>query len=219
MRSLLFIGISLFFGYSYTQTTGTITDARDGKVYKTVVIGNQTWMAENLNVDKFRNGDPIPEAKTKEEWKKAGEEGKPVWCYYNNDSTNGRIFGKLYNWYCVNDSRGLAPEGWQIPTDLQWKELTIFLGDEEIAGQKMKSKNGWSENGNGSNDSGFSGLPGGNRTGSGRFFNPEFGKQGIWWSKDDINHFAYHFYLLDDGILPAPCSPKQEGLSVRCIKD
>jgi uncharacterized protein (TIGR02145 family) len=82
---------------SIAQQTGTITDARDGKTYKTVVIGTQTWMAENLNVSTFRNGDPIPEAKSNEEWIAAGENKQPAWCYYNNDADNGRIYGKLYN--------------------------------------------------------------------------------------------------------------------------
>lgn len=141
MRSLLFIGFILFFGSSYTQTTGIMTDTRDGKVYKTVVIGSQTWMAENLNVSTFRNGDPIPEARTNEEWEKAGKEGKPAWCYYDNDPKNGSKYGKLYNWYAVNDPRGLAPKGWYIPSHDEWTTLENYLGDH--AGKKMKSTIGW----------------------------------------------------------------------------
>ena len=82
-----------------------------------VKIGNQIWMVKNLNVETFRNGDHIHEAKTLEEWKIAGENQKPAFCYYNNDPKNGTIYGKLYNWYAVNDPRGLAPAGYHIPYD------------------------------------------------------------------------------------------------------
>ena len=82
---------------------------------KKVKIGSHVCMTENVNLSVFRNGDPIPEAKTIDEWLKAGEEGKPAWCYYDNDPTNGKKYGKLYNWYAVNDSRQLAPDGWHIP--------------------------------------------------------------------------------------------------------
>ena len=82
-----------------------------------VKIGSQVWATENLNVDRFRNGDPIPQAKTAEEWQNAGNNQQPAWCYYNNDPKNGESYGKLYNWYAVNDRRGLAPQGWHIPSD------------------------------------------------------------------------------------------------------
>ena len=84
------------------ENNESVTDI-DGNTYKTVTIGEQTWMAENLNVSKFRNGDEIPEAKTNEEWIKAGNEGKPAWCYYENIPANGEKYGKLYNWYAVTD--------------------------------------------------------------------------------------------------------------------
>jgi TolA-binding protein len=109
--------------------------------YKSVKIGTQTWMAENLNVSTFRNGDPIMEAKTNEEWEKAGKEGKPAWCNYENDPKNGAKYGKLYNWYAVNDPRGLAPAGWHVPSDAEWTTLGDQLGDE--ASNKMKSTSGW----------------------------------------------------------------------------
>jgi len=89
----------------------------DGQTFDIVVIGSQTWMAENLNVSHFLNGDPIPHVQTNEEWLKAAENRRPAWCYYNNDPVNGKKYGKLYNWFAVNDSRGLAPPGWHIPTD------------------------------------------------------------------------------------------------------
>ena len=109
--------------------------------YKTVTIGTQVWMKENLNVSTFRNGDPIPEVKTDEEWKRACDEGKPAWCYYDYDPKNGTKYGKLYNWYAVSDSRVLAPSGYHVPTDEEWKMIEDFLGDD--AGTKMKSTSGW----------------------------------------------------------------------------
>lgn len=111
---LMLFGVFLVFASSCKNT---VTDSRDGNAYKTVTIGNQVWMAENLNVDKFRNGDLILQAKTEEEWKKAGENKHPAWCYFDNDTANDAKYGKLYNWYAVNDPRGLAPAGWHIPTD------------------------------------------------------------------------------------------------------
>lgn len=113
----------------------------DSNVFPEVQIGTQIWMSENLNLDTFRNGEKIQEARTAEEWKTAGDNGVPAWCYYNNDSVNGIKFGKLYNWYAVNDTRGLAPAGWHSPSDSEWNELQTFLG--QGACQKMKSSCGW----------------------------------------------------------------------------
>jgi uncharacterized protein (TIGR02145 family) len=148
---------------------------------KSVVIGIQIWTTENLNVDHFRNGDAIPEAKTAEEWKAAGNAKRPAWCYYDNDPKNGKKYGKLYNYYAVNDARGLAPSGWYVPSDEEWNVLSIFLGGEDIAGIKMKSTAGWWGNGNGTNSTGFSALPGGFRSDSdGEFFG--INGYGLWWS-------------------------------------
>ena len=137
--------------------------------YDEVKIGNQVWMDKNLNVDHFRNGDPIPQAKTKEEWSYAIENKEPAWCYYDNNSSNGSKFGKLYNWYAVIDKRGLAPEGWHVSTDEDWRILNKYLGGYEgKAAHKLKSKSDWKDDdystGIGAstrNSTGFSGLPGG----------------------------------------------------------
>jgi len=107
-----------------------------------VTIGTQTWTTKNLDVSKFRNGEAIPLAKTNAEWKSAGENQQPAWCYYENKGENGTTYGKLYNWYAVNDPRGLAPKGYHIPSDDEWTILTQNLGAE--AGTKMKSRSGWS---------------------------------------------------------------------------
>src|SRR5688500_3606271 len=90
--------------------------------FKTIKIGSQVYMAENLNVSHFRNGDAIPEVKTNEEWMLAGKEKKPAWCYYDNKPENGSIYGRLYNWHAINDPRGLAPEGWHVATDAEWRQ-------------------------------------------------------------------------------------------------
>ena len=116
-------------------------------IAQTINIGTQVWMAKNLDVCTFRNGDQILQARTNNEWIKAGENNQPAWCYYDNDSAKGTKFGKLYNWHTVNDPRGLAPIGYHIPMDAEWTVLINFLGGESQAGKKMKSLSGWKENG------------------------------------------------------------------------
>ena len=113
--------------------------------FKTISIGKQEWLDSNLAVDTFRNGDAIPEAKTKAAWLKAGKEGKPAWCFYNNDPSNETKYGKLYNWYAVNDPRGLAPDGYQVASEKDWQVLKTFLDDDNNlgAGNKLKSQVGW----------------------------------------------------------------------------
>jgi uncharacterized protein (TIGR02145 family) len=101
-----------------------------------VTIGKQKWSTTNLDVESFKNGDPIKEAKTNEEWILAEQSGEPAWCYYDNDEKNESQYGKLYNWHAVNDSRGLAPDGWHIPTDAEWKELSQHLGGALVASKK-----------------------------------------------------------------------------------
>ena len=187
---------------------------------KEVTIGKQVWMTQNLNVDKFRNGDPIPEAKTDEEWRKAGENGEPAWSYYNNNPDNGDRYGKLYNWYAVNDPRGLAPEGWKIPSDEEWSRLEDFLGDISVAGTKMKSTDFWADNEcNGTNESGFSGLPGGLRYTNGPFGN--VGENGIWWSSTETNSSSAWTRDLNgyDGFVGRDDIGKELGFSVRCLRD
>lgn len=230
MKNIILVGFVLLFTNVHTQTTGTITDVRDGKVYKTVVIGNQTWMAENLNVDRFRNGDPIPEAKTDEEWIKAGENKQPAWCYYNNDTTNGRIHGKLYNWFAVNDRRGLAPEGWHIPSKAEFTILINFLEGENVVGTQMKSSIGWEYDkgvsGNGTNSSGFMGLSSGECLNVG--ISCGMGYYGCWWSSQEclkiettqLNDPAWSFVLsyanFFDLLQP---NLKGSGCGIRCLKD
>jgi len=184
----------------------------------TVKIGTQIWSVTNLNVSTFRNGDTIPEAKTNKEWVAAGESGKPAWCYYNNDPVNGPKYGKLYNWYAVNDPRGLAPAGWSLPGDGDWKTLMYYLGGPDASGIKMKNTTGWIDGNIGTNESGFTGLSGGYRVENGIFLN--LGSIGTWWSTTESKaSSAIDFYLSLSGSLKSSNNPKQRGESVRCIKN
>ncbi len=201
---------------------GSVRDA-DGNIYQRVKIRDQEWMTKNLNVSRFQNGDPIPEAKTVEQWINYGIEGKPAWCYYENDPVNGKKYGKLYNWYAVTDSRGLAPKGWRIPTEEDWPLLIRRLGGNQVAGILMKSTSGWEAFqgicGNGNNKSHFSALPGGYREINGTFNGKGF--NAWWWSETETSQehasyltLGYHqhqIYLLSIN--------KNRGLSVRCVRD
>jgi uncharacterized protein (TIGR02145 family) len=187
-----------------------------------VQIGNQTWTVQNLDVDVFRNGETIPEAKTKEEWISAVKTKKPVWCYYYNDPKNGVKSGKLYNWYAINDQRGLAPQGWHIPTDEEWTTLVQFLGDDKNLAAKIKSSEGWKNDNNGKNTSGLSLIPGGYRYSNG-FFDPS-GSSAYYWSssideKLKGDSIALGRSLGYDGSFQTYWLSKGLGLSVRCIKD
>jgi uncharacterized protein (TIGR02145 family) len=184
----------------------------------TVRIGTQAWAVANLNVSTFRNGDTIPEAKTNKEWVAAGESGKPAWCYYNNDPKIGQIYGKLYNWFAVNDPRGLAPDGWTLPSDADWARLINYLGGPGPAGGKLKSTSRWNEGSNGTNESGFTAFPGGYRVENGTFQN--IGSIGIWWSSAENNPpSAIDHYLSISNSCNTSNSPKQRGESVRCIRN
>jgi len=185
----------------------------------TVKIGDQVWSKENLNVNQFRNGDAILEAKTEEEWERAGEMGRAAWCYFDNDSLNGKKYGKLYNYYAVTDERGLAPAGTHVATDEEWTKLSNFLGGEDIAGIKLKSNKGWQGKGNGDNASGFSALPGGYRYFSGIFFNA--GQDGSWWTATQSGEgyaLLRYLYSANTNIFSNRLNFKL-GLSVRCVLD
>ena len=184
-----------------------------------VKIGTQVWMTKNLDVTKFRNGDVIPEAKSAGEWKAYADAGEAAWCYYENDPKNGEKYGKLYNWYAVNDPRGLAPKGWHIPSDEEWTVLRDYLGGEEKTGAKMKSKTEWTEDGKGTNSSGFSGLPGGFRDGNGPF--DGIGHYGYWWSSTEdstSNAWSRGLYYFSGNVLRY-FHNKKDGFSVRCLRD
>jgi uncharacterized protein (TIGR02145 family) len=186
---------------------------------KSVVIGTQTWTTENLNVSTFRNGDPIPEARTSEDWINAGKNGKPAWCYYDNDSKNGEKYGKLYNWYAVNDPRGIAPEGWRIVTDEDWDIAIKFLGGERLANRAMKSKKEWLNGKNGSNQSGLTILPSGLRYDNGNFGYSQ--QYGVYWSNSskDAKTAFYRYFDFPQGGISRLAHDKSHGFSVRCIEE
>jgi uncharacterized protein (TIGR02145 family) len=194
-----------------------------------VTIGSQVWMLKNLNVGVFSNGDTIPQARTNAEWIAAGNNKRPAWCYYNNDSTGSNSIGRLYNWYAVSDSRGLAPAGWHIPTKDELTNLSSFLGGSSASGEKLKSTSGWANGGNGSNSSGFTAVPSGLRSGyDGTFMNRI--DNVYWWSStsSDVNNAHIRALNAMDGN-PPTWTPdgffyhmpwdKVDGLSVRCLKN
>ena len=189
----------------------------------TTNICDQTWMVKNLDVDHYRNGDPIPQVTDAAAWATATT---GAWCYYNNDPANGAIYGKLYNGYAVNDPRGLAPEGWHIPTNSEWETLTACLGGQPLAGGKLKEigTTHWIEpNIEATNETGFTALPGGLRIDNGGFV--ELRVTGEFWSTTKTDQFAipniniirylqnYNGYLLFSG------TTDNFGNSVRCVKD
>jgi uncharacterized protein (TIGR02145 family) len=198
--------------------------------YESVRIGNQEWMTRNLDVDRFRNGDLIPHVKSVEEWRKAGHNGQPAWCYYKNYPENGKKYGKLYNWFAVADSRGLAPLGWHIPSDDEWTSLVDFMGGEYIAGHKLKSVEGWAcedkdgelQNGNGDNSSGFNVLPGGCRGNGGSFHSISY--NAFFWSATEYgNNVAWYrcLYYGNGNVYRyyGIYFKKSVGASVRCLRD
>jgi len=185
---------------------------------KVATIAGKIWMTENLNVSVYRNGDSIPEAKTSTEWTNAGRNKKGAWCYYDNKTENGEKTGKLYNFYAVSDPRGLAPEGWMIPSSDDFEEMANSFGVEKKAGANFRSASGWNEDGNGTNESGFSGLPGGMRNYVGAFMNQ--GDFGYWWSSSERpKENAWHFSLSrKNPKAKSFFSQRANGLSVRCVK-
>ena len=185
----------------------------------TIVIGKQHWMQENLNVLTYRNGDVIPYVSDPTAWA-ALTTG--AWCYYANDVANGAVYGKLYNWYAVNDSRGLAPTGWHIPTDTEWNTLITTIGGSSFGG-KLKSVGAtWSStNDSATNDAGFTGLPGGFRSSLG-VFHPTVREYGGWWSStlfSTTNPYYFFMYFYNGTIDKYSNYVKKVGFSVRCVRD
>jgi uncharacterized protein (TIGR02145 family) len=175
------------------------------------------WTTENLNVDRYRNGDPIPHVHENYKWSKLTT---GAWCYYDNDQAKGKTYGKLYNWYAVNDSRGLAPEGWHVPSDAEWTKLTGYLGGEKEAGGKLKATTLWnSPNTGATNESGFTAFPGGCRNYDGSYY--DVGEYGYFWSAaEDVNSYAWPRLLGYDGSgVSRNYYSKRLGFSIRCVRD
>ncbi len=202
----------------------------NGNVYRTVRIGNQVWMAENLKVTHYRNGDRIPMVADSTAWELLNT---GAYCNFNNDINNVSIYGRLYNWYAADDSRGIAPAGWHVPTDEEWKQLEIYLGMNQTqadglfwrgagVGSKMKvvGTTYWGiKNLDANNESRFSALPGGYRYAWGRF--NSIGIYAVFWStteRHSSSAWYRHLHHYSSGVYRHDIL-KQAGFSIRCVKD
>jgi uncharacterized protein (TIGR02145 family) len=208
----LIVSLILFFSCS-----GGVKDL-DGNFYKTVKIGKQAWMSENLAVSHFRNGDTIPEVQSDEEWETHGNKGKPAWCYEENNPVKGRKYGKLYNWYAVSDPRGLSPDGWHVPSDQEWVRFITNMGGPTVAALKMRT-NGLTNEGSEKSGDDFKWPAGGARNDLGKFSG--IGSYGYWWSSTEFASSKAWIRNLDylKCYVNSPSFSKKYGLSVRCIKN
>ena len=220
---LLMAGKSKSQQKSLSQQYDTLHDI-DGNIYKTIVIGNALWMAENLSVTRFRNGVSIPQVSDSVQWKhmykKLGR--KYAWCYYNNNKTNNIPHGKLYNWYAVADSNGICPTGWHVANDADWSNLSSLLNKELAEEKKMLSSKNESVTNPvpiGKNSTGFISVFSGVRRDDGVFTDKE--RSSSWWRIDGgcqvlesenrtLGAMVFHRFSDKD---------KMYGFSVRCVKD
>lgn len=203
--------------------TNSVKDI-DGNRYKTIKIGTQIWLSENLKTTTYNDGTPIPLVKGYDAWT---ELSTPAYCWYNNDSTNKEVYGALYNWYAVNTKK-LCPEGWHVPTDEEWTELRIYLGEKGDAGNALKESgtSHWkSPNSDASNTTGFTALPGGYRDYKGPF--NLLRTDGYWWSSTESYWYSstdsastisfYRNLRYDDADLFRNITDKSFGFCVRCL--
>jgi uncharacterized protein (TIGR02145 family) len=196
--------------------------ARHGNPYKTVTIGTQVWMAENLKTTRYRNGDTI--FTTTPATLDISNESTPKyqWAYAGNDS-NEANYGRLYTWYTVTDERNICPCGWHVPSDAEWNTLTNFLGGDSLAQGKLKEAGTkhWSNlNTDATNESGFTALPGGNRWDNGLFLG--LGDFTHWWTSSEYDSvYAWRRILVSKGIAKNywGAANKKIGWFVRCVKD
>ena len=197
---------------------GIVTDI-DGNEYGTVLIGNQVWMSENLKVTKYKDGTAIPTGHSNSVWSNLSSGAYAV---YDDDDVNTDTYGFLYNWYAVDDSRIIAPDGWHVPTDDEWTTLTDYLGGTSVAGGKMKetgTEHWGSPNTDATNESGFTALPGGYRSTNGSYGNQ--GYYGYFWSSTENNsdtawYRVLHYNYSD---VSRSSSNKRYGFSLRCVRD
>jgi uncharacterized protein (TIGR02145 family) len=200
---------------------GTVTDI-DGNVYNTVIIGDQVWMAENLKVTHYRNGDEIPTGYSNNDWTSLSIGAYAV---YSDNSANEVTYGNLYNWYAVDDSRNIALEGWHVPTDNDFQDLTLYL-DKDTAGSKLAGRadlwhDGDLENNSEFGTSGFTALPGGYRSSSSGTYNG-MGDRGYFWSSTEYgSNIAWYrlLYYYDSEVDRNREGSKNGGFSVRCVRD
>jgi uncharacterized protein (TIGR02145 family) len=197
--------------------TGIMTDI-DGNVYETVKIGTQVWMAENLKVTHYRNGDAIPDVTDSLIWQilTIG-----ACCVYDNSEENVPVYGYLYNWYTVSDSRNITPAGWHVPTDAEWETLVDYLGGTSSAGGKLKEtgEDHWNSPNTGAvNEGGFTALPGGFRSVDGDFYS--MGNYAYFWSLSESDDYAWCLALCCDySRIQRAGYSKLGGFSVRLVRD
>lgn len=200
------------------QEFGCVQDI-DGNNYMFTDIKGDYWMVENLTTSRFQNGDTIPQTTTEQEWEDAWLNEEPVWCYYNNDSLKGAQYGKIYNFYAIRDSRGIAPQGWHISTESEWYNLENSYGGEWNVGQYLKSENGWADNGNGTNESYFNALPGGSIY-SVLYFYGEYTRAWFWTSTFKSDYYNQAALLPSiNNLLNITEGGYDDGMYVRCVKD
>jgi len=199
-------------------TPTTITDI-DGNVYHTVTIGTQVWLVENLKVTRYRNGDSIPNITNNTQW---GNLTIGAYGDYDNTPSISATYGKYYNWYAVKDSRNIAPVGWHVATDAEWIKLLSYLGNEYVAGGKLKEADTthWlSPNTGATNETGFTALPGGFRYTDGKSY--YIGSFGYWWGTTEYDTDNVYGWMMDSEssiVGSFPCT-KAHGMSVRCVRD
>ena len=196
----------------------SVTDGA-GNVYPTLDLQNQCWMGSNLRTNRFANGDFIPFPLTTSGWSTTTT--TPAHALYNNDPANDSLFGRMYNWFAVTDTRGICPTGWHLPSDAEWTTLTTALGGTGVAGHAVKSTTGWASAGNGSNSSGFNGLPAGFRRETGVF--EGLGSHTYWWSSTGLGLTPSNAYFrrasFNASNLFRDNNLKRLGLSIRCLRD
>ena len=215
-----------------TMETGTVTDV-DGNVYKTVKIGTQWWMAENLKVKKYRDGIFMQNLENENDWSAAST---GAYCVYENGHSQSPVPGFLYNWFAVDNAKGLAPDGWHIPTDDDWQQLEQAIGMSSAdamrngwrgsnEGEKLRvsSPDGWTvfENVWSSNESGFTALAGGCRLPDATYGQPGLFSTGFWWTQTESNPDEAFYRYLDykNSNIFRSHDSKRYGFSVRCVKD
>lgn len=233
MKQLVWIFLVLTLS-AFSQVPGNGVTDIDGNQYNTVIIGTQEWMKENLNVSKYSDGTPIPQVTDPTAWSNLTT---GAWCYYNNDTSLGNTYGKMYNWYAVAgiwqaesnpptsaeiaSRKSLAPSDWNVPSVADWSSLFNYLGGNSVAGGKMKEAglNHWLDpNTDATNSSGFTGLPGGYRPTN--TIGQNLTGTGHWWCSDYLAPFAANFFQLTwtNGAVVNSTFDTRTGISVRWVK-
>jgi uncharacterized protein (TIGR02145 family) len=195
---------------------GTVTDI-DGKVYKTIQLGTQLWMESNLRTSRFNDGTVVPEI-TLENPTAWSTDKSGAWSFYDDDSENNSPYGKLYNFYVVDNEKNICPTGWSVPSDTDWSELIEFLGD--TAGRKLKSVALWYNNGNGTNESGFDAVGAGRKGASGTSYTDLNRSARFWTSSEyNVNNAIIYRLTYDSDEIVRDFNSKNNAFSIRCVFD